>query len=109
MAEFFGIATEMDKKNARWENRRHRIASHMGKGTKQYMDVGTDSVDAAPREIVDPLHRGASRQMSRMSAMSGMSTAGGPPRRKKSVLKMTVDGITNLSVIIHFFSLRLRI
>ena len=87
----------MEKKNERWQNRRTRMASKTKGGVRDAPStIALDTTDG-PRNIVDPLNRGTSRQTSRMSAMSGMSGPMGP-QRKKSVLQMTMDGIQSLSV-----------
>ena len=104
VAEFFGIAADMEKKNLRWENRRTRVASKTGKGLKDGYKSGAASMDAVdgPPNIIDPLNRGASRQMSHMSATSGM-TQMGANNRKKSVMQMAMEGVTSLSVSFHVF------
>ncbi|XP_035826587.1 inactive rhomboid protein 1 [Aplysia californica] len=94
VASFFGLVEDDVKNNQRWEHRRVRIASQMGKGVRdEYVTAPPMDMMDAPN-IIDPLR--TSRQASRMSTMTATSAAG-QARRKKSVLQMTMNGISQLS------------
>ncbi|XP_055876720.1 inactive rhomboid protein 2-like [Biomphalaria glabrata] len=95
IAVFFGVSEEDEMNQMRWEKRRMRIASSIGKGLKdEYFDQ-QDMTDGRP-SVIDPLSR-TSRQMSRYSTHSAMGAIGRRDTRKKSVIAMTMQGIAALN------------
>ncbi|BFZ03836.1 hypothetical protein BsWGS_06875 [Bradybaena similaris] len=97
IAQFFGVSEEDEKNAARWEKRRVRIASSIGRGLKG--DVLQQDMTDGMTTITDPLAR-PSRQISRISSLTAYSDRGGFGRRdnrKVSVLKMSVKAITAFS------------
>ncbi|CAL1544072.1 unnamed protein product [Lymnaea stagnalis] len=93
IAEFFGVGEEDEKNAMRWDKRRLRIASSIGKGIKEEY-LQQDFTDGMP--LKDPFAR-TSRQMSRASTISAFGAGPRRDTRKKSVIAMTVKGISQIS------------
>ncbi|GFO31506.1 rhomboid-like protein [Plakobranchus ocellatus] len=104
IAEFFGVAEDdEDERNAiRWEKRRLRMASSIGKGIKgETVTPSGDLTDGMPN-IRDPLRRptrfsiGTRRVSAQRSQFAVPANVIGD-ERKKSVFRMTVKGLQSLS------------